>query len=298
LLRLAVLSDIHGSTPALRAVLEDLDRQGGVAQLLVAGDYVGGPQPVETVRMLRGRDAWMILGNSDTSLLRYDSGLTPDFQRTSHQFALLRWAHRHVDRETLSFLRSLPEEGVFRMPGTAPIRLVHIAPVTLGASIYPQLDLAGVGLAMASIAAPVLVFGHSHQPLALARNGWLALNPGAVTGPLNGFVGAQYALLTWQGHCWEAELRGVHYDMGLARKEFQESGLLAEGGPLARSFLLSNETACNIAEDFLAYARLLAGRLGFPPGDPIPDEAWDWAGETFDWDIAAAGRMQYWREKG
>ncbi len=292
-MRLAVLSDVHGSLSALRAVLDDLDQVGGADHMLVAGDYVGGPQPVEGIRILRERQAWMILGNSDAGLLRYAAGQAPDFQRTSHQFALIRWAYRHVDSDTLAFLRSLPAEGVFQVPGTTPIRVIHVPPDVLDASVYPRVNPAGVERALEVVSEPVLVFGHSHQPVAVAQNGRLVLNPGAVTGPLNGFVGAQYALLTWSHDHWEPELRSVRYDKALAEQEFQESGLLDEGGPLARSFLLSDLTACNVAEDFLAYARLVARRLGLPPADYILDEAWDEAAETYDWEGAAAGRLQY-----
>ncbi|MGD2147629.1 MAG: metallophosphoesterase, partial [Anaerolineae bacterium] len=39
-MRLALLADIHGNGSALRAVLADLDRQGGADCLLVLGDIV------------------------------------------------------------------------------------------------------------------------------------------------------------------------------------------------------------------------------------------------------------------
>ena len=48
--RLAVLSDIHGNLPALQAVLEDAGRQS-IDRYLQAGDYTGGPQAAECLRL-------------------------------------------------------------------------------------------------------------------------------------------------------------------------------------------------------------------------------------------------------
>ena len=71
--RLAILSDTHGNLPALEAVLADIEGQG-VDDIIVAGDLVGGPNPVETIRLLRDLDSCMIRGNSDTGFVRHALG--------------------------------------------------------------------------------------------------------------------------------------------------------------------------------------------------------------------------------
>ena len=70
-MRFAIMSDIHGNLPALEAVLADMPPVEGI---IVAGDFIGGPQPVETIRLLRSLNAQMIRGNSDTNLVEYDAG--------------------------------------------------------------------------------------------------------------------------------------------------------------------------------------------------------------------------------
>jgi len=271
-----------------------------VQHLVVAGDLVGGPQPNEVVRLLQSCDARMIIGNTDRALLDYRAGSVPEAWRTCKQFALLRWSAEHVDAGTLDLLRALPEQRVIDIPGTVPIRVVHGSPRDIGEQIFPLRDPEVLAAALGQIDEPVLVCGHTHEPWVVAHGGRLALNPGAVCGPLDGFVGAQWALLTWHGRRWQVELRGVRYDLEDVRTAFRHSGLLADGGVLARGFLLCLETGRNVWGDFLTFARelaqsggLLASRRGLAgdgTSEAIPDEAWDEAVARFDWQAAERQR--------
>jgi putative phosphoesterase len=282
-MRLAILSDVHGNLPALETVLDDV-RQHGVDGLLVAGDLVGGPQPNETTTLLRALDAQMIRGNSDTAVLQYANGLAPASRYTHLQFAMLRWTCTNLHPKTLSTLRSLPEQRVIAMPGTAAIRIVHGSPQDPAGSIYPGRDPASLELALDQTEEPLLVCGHTHEPWQVRRGGRLALNPGAVCGPLDGFVGTQYALLTWADSCWQAELRRLRYDLDLVRAALHDSGLLQQGGALARLLMMCLETGHNPWQEFLAYAWGLADVSGCGDGDAIPNAIWQRAEAAFDWE--------------
>jgi putative phosphoesterase len=281
-MRLAVLSDTHGNLPALEAVLMDI-RRHDVDGIVVAGDLVGGPHANETIHLLRAQNAWMIRGNSDTYLLRYDAGEAPEAWYSSLQWALMRWGYRDLTRENIAFIGSLPEEGVFAAPGTATIRIVHGSPRSPSKGIDPDGDPESLEQALAQTTEPVLVCGHTHIPWKRERQGRLALNPGSVCGSLNGDVRAHYAILTWMNGRWEAEQYAVPYDLDEIRVAFQKSGLLEDGGALARCFLLSIETGHNVAEDFLAYARSIAEGPGAVQRAPITDPVWEQAAATFDW---------------
>jgi protein phosphatase len=123
-LRLAVLSDIHGNLPALQAVLDDLApaRPDG---FILAGDYTGCPQAVETIQILRGLKGWMIQGNGEASLRRFDRGDAPAEWKTLRQFGLLRWDYARLKDETREFLYKLPEQQIVHLDNTATIRVVH-----------------------------------------------------------------------------------------------------------------------------------------------------------------------------
>jgi putative phosphoesterase len=282
-MRLAVLADVHGNLPALEAVLNDIHRRT-VEGIIVAGDHTALPHANETIRLLRSLGSWMIRGNSDDNLLRYDAGDTPEAWRTSRQFGLLRFAHRHLNKDSMEYLKSLPEQRVIEIAGTVPIRVVHGSPWNPSEGLSPDWDLTALNLALTQTPEPVLICGHTHIPWKFERDGKLAFNPGAVCGPLHGDMRAQYAVVTWQDDRWEVEHYAVPYDLTQMRRIFQESGLLEEGGALARAFLLSIETGQNVGEDWLSFTYRLAAETGFKNCDVVPDAIWEQAAATFDWD--------------
>ena len=281
-MRLAVLSDIHGNLPALEAVLQEV-RRPTVDGILVAGDLVGGPQANETIALLAEIKADMIRGNSDINLLRYGRGDAPPPWRTARQFALLRWAHRNLGRPNLEYLRGLPEERVVDAGQASLVRLVHGSPGDSFEGLDPRQEPEALRSALERVREPVLVCGHTHLSWKVELDGKLALNPGAVCGPLNGDPRAQYAILTWQGGRWHAEHHAVAVDHARIRQAFAESGLLEEGGALARAFLLSIETAVNVGELFFSHAYRRAAAAGCEDSEVVPDDIWEEAEATFNW---------------
>lgn len=63
--KIAVISDIHGNYPALKAVLDDIDSDG-IEDVICLGDIVGYYCQVnECIDMLRERKIYSLLGNHD-----------------------------------------------------------------------------------------------------------------------------------------------------------------------------------------------------------------------------------------
>ena len=282
-MRFAILADIHGNLPALEVVLADLNCEH-IDEIIVAGDLIGGPQPNETIQLLRSVNGHLIVGNTDLNLLRYAAGQAPDAWRTHLQFGLLRWSHHHLSQESYAYLKSLPKQQSIKIHGEATIRVVHGSPRSSWEPIYPQRDPALLEMVMSMFDEKVLVCGHTHEPWAIKRGGKIGLNPGAVCGPLNGEVGAQYAILDGEGHTWQVEHRIIRYDLERLQMAFYESGLLEEGGALAEAFWLSNETGQDVGREFLTYAYKLASQAGFAECEVIPDKIWQEASLSFTWE--------------
>jgi len=295
-LHLAVLADIHGNLPALEAVLADA-RAHGVDGYVVAGDLLlGAPFPVETLDRLRALDAWIIQGNGETYFTRYDTGAAPETWQTRAQWALLRWSYARLDRGALDYLAALPDRVVVTLPDTAPICVVHGSPRTLSEGIIPddpetQRQFAQAQLtntvdvedALAQVAEPVLVCGHTHIAWEHHNNGRLALNPGAIGGPIDGVVGAEYALFTWESGRWTADLRVVEYDVDALLAAYRDSGMLAECGAMARALMRNAETGQNYAWYLVLHAYDLAEQAGIAHDGVVPDAIWERAAATLEW---------------
>jgi putative phosphoesterase len=286
-MRLAVIADIHGSLPSLEAVLREIHALS-VDGLLVTGDMTCGPNSVETLRVLQAEGARMVLGNNESYLLRFDSGLAPDWWHTSQQWAFTRWSYKSMDRPSLDLLHSLPEQLVIDLPGTAPSRMVHGSLRSNNEHLDPGYRPEPLREAFAGSTEAVLACGHTHIPWQERTDGRLAFNPGAVFFPGNGDLGAQYAILTWTPAGWQVEHHSVAYDHAGVRKAYVESGLLLEGGAFARGVLLSIETGKDVAMDFLAFAYRLAAEMGSPDCEYVPDDLWEHAVERYDWERKVA----------
>jgi protein phosphatase len=270
--RIAVLSDIHGNLPAFEAALAEIERSGPIDGILVAGDMVGAPGQETVIERLRARNAVMIQGNWEETFIRMAEGRArPEFSCAS-QFAMLRWVQQRLPAETLAFLKNLPQQRTVRFPGAAAIRLAHGSPRHIAESIEPH-ALKQQDEILARVPEPVLLVGHTHEQWMAQRDGHLIVNSGGVSGP-NDCVGAQYALLHWDGDRWSAELRLAHYDVADLRALYRESGYL-DIGPFPRLFLYACATGEHLEHALTAYARQKAAEAGFPETRFIPDAIWD-----------------------
>jgi len=276
------MADIHGNVPALEAVLADVAGQD-VDHIIVAGDLVCGPQPEETRRLLQSLNCTLIRGNGDAYLLRFEDGEAPDYWRTSKAFATVRWQFEQCSDETLDFLRSLPEQRRVEIGNAPAIRVVHGSPRHPTEDLDPKIDPATLDAVLAELAESALICGHTHLPMKAESFGRLVLNPGAVSSPLNGEVGAQYALLTWSRRGWQVEHRLAAYDLKRIRRIYAESGLLEEGGAFTRAWLDCIESGRDLVNPFFDYARLLADQAGYAGSEFVPDPIWEQATATFNW---------------
>src|SRR5512132_659541 len=118
-MRVAILSDVHASAEALRAVLDDIGRRG-VKATFCLGDSVGyGAEPAECLDLLFESCTSIIAGNHDLAAAgRLDVARFSTFARTS-----LISARRHLTPAQRQRVAHLPEEDRF-----GDLLLVHASP--------------------------------------------------------------------------------------------------------------------------------------------------------------------------
>jgi putative phosphoesterase len=207
--RFAALSDVHGTTAALDAVLADL---GDVDEVWVLGDLVAlGPEPVETFERLRALpNARFTRGNTDRYVFS-DEPLPSHFSPGSAE--TFAWTREQLGPERVAWLASLPLE----------IREERI----LGVHAEPGRD-DGDGITedgeLPRADAELVLVGHTHRHVDRSANGTRFVNLGSVALPREGETHASYVVVDGG----EVERRLVPYD-----HERVLAALRASGNPAA-----------------------------------------------------------------
>ncbi|HZE39730.1 MAG TPA: metallophosphoesterase family protein [Stackebrandtia sp.] len=187
----AVLSDIHGSMPALEAVLAEPEVRAADA-IVLTGDIAAGPQPVEvldTLVALGDRAVW-VRGNADRELweIRREGAEVP--------WPEAMWAAGQLRDDHLERIAAMPTTARLEVDGLGEVLFCHATPrddteVVLVDSrpsrwreVLSEMD-DSIG---------TVVCGHTHMPFARLADGVQIVNPGSVGMPY-GRAAAHWALL-------------------------------------------------------------------------------------------------------
>ena len=272
-LRLSFLGDIHGNLPALEAVLSDIDKQAPDAVFLL-GDLINRcPWTRDVIDILRQRDWLSVQGNHDLVLSNLNTPEGPSLFNDRNRFPNVHWTWEQLRLQELRYLRNLPHDLLVEIEGAPPLRLFHGLPDNPFAGIVPGADDGEVSRHIAMYDEPVLICGHTHQPLdrtitprsSPAHNGSACsakqrvLNPGSVGMPYNGDPRAQYLLLDLVQEdgelAWQPQFQRLDYDFDRVASEFRSSGLLESSGAIAALNLRTIRDGQPWASDYQQWVR-------------------------------------------
>lgn len=106
--KVAILTDIHGNAPALRAVLKDIARHPGIGHVYCLGDMVSiGPDTNEVLGLLCSLpNLSMITGNHEQYVLALATGRDPGLagEELEHQ----KWIAARMHPRFIPLLSNLP----------------------------------------------------------------------------------------------------------------------------------------------------------------------------------------------
>ncbi len=108
-MKAAVIADVHGNAPALKAVLKSIDGQKDIDHIYCAGDMIGiGPDSNEVLRLLFSRtDVSMVTGNHDEAVLALLTGA--EYPKSHAETKLHhQWIAKHLDPSFIPLLKGLP----------------------------------------------------------------------------------------------------------------------------------------------------------------------------------------------
>jgi predicted phosphodiesterase len=220
MMRVAIVSDIHGNRHAFEAVL-DAVAASECEEMWCLGDLVGyGAEPDACVELARRHAAICLAGNHDLGVV----GTLPleEFSRGAALAA--RWTQGEISRETRAFLESLEPKyleeqvGLFHASPRDPIWEYVLSPLQAEMCLDVQQHR-------------VCFVGHSHVALSFSRQAgapatgetrgdeeeldiergeWL-INPGSVGQPRDGDPRA--AWLELDTDAWTVTFRRTEYDI-------------------------------------------------------------------------------------
>jgi predicted phosphodiesterase len=176
-MRIAVFSDIHGNCLALESVLADI-QLAGVDQLVCLGDAIqGGPQPAETVALLRELACPIVMGNSDDWLL---TGITTS-SLTPLQHQMRDWSLSKLSEADRAFIAQFPP--IIEMGVSPDKRLLcfHGSPRSYDDNILPTTsDSELQGLLGDDLTHTIYTGGHVHSQLLRRIGDTFYFRPGSV----------------------------------------------------------------------------------------------------------------------
>jgi putative phosphoesterase len=221
---LAVISDIHGNSWALAAVLKDIQSRQ-LKNVINLGDSLYGPlDPAGTAALLLEHNIISIRGNQDRIILEQtaEASVTLDYVRSSLKNEHLRWL------EQLPF-SLLWQDEIFCCHGTPKNDAEYLLENIGNGHVVMKSD-AELCMSLDGVDFKLLLCGHSHLAHIVYFNDKLIFNPGSIGLPaytddlpeyhemesFNPF--AKYGILKKKDNKWQAELVVIPYDWHTASR--------------------------------------------------------------------------------
>ncbi|QBD79119.1 metallophosphoesterase [Ktedonosporobacter rubrisoli] len=221
-MRVAVISDIHGNQLALDAVLQDLQQQAPVDRLVISGDLcLNGPRPAEVLATIQQLRCPVIQGNVDKEIV---TGAPHKGAKKRHTIA---WTREQIGPEGIAYLAALPYTHLVTNPYGRDLLVVHANPLNQEQAIFPTSPNSLLEHLLKEIKPTIgaMAFGHLHIAYTRRWRHILLVDVGSCGLPRDNDLRASYAILTWQDHSWQAEIRRVEYNIKEVVKQLKSSGI-------------------------------------------------------------------------
>jgi putative phosphoesterase len=194
---IALLSDIHGNLPALKAAVVEAKTRGA-KQIICAGDIVGyGPFPNEVCEYLKTNEIKSISGNYDIKVLdviKQGKSAVESLQKKKRELVI--WTAKHLGKTAQRFLQDLPASLEEELPGGHKLLVVHGSPVSNDDNIYPSITPKGLETKLKNARPDILVCGHTHIPFVKTISGILVVNCGSTGLSVDGDPRPSYAIIS------------------------------------------------------------------------------------------------------
>ena len=222
-IKVAIISDIHGNSIALKEVLKDA-KLNNVDEYIFSGDLVNDlPFGNETLEMVKSTSDKVLKGNKEQYLIEFEE---EKYDWNNIQFKNTRFMYNELTEENREYIRKLPHYMELEYEGVK-LLVAHGSPKSVEELLNHRFkDL--IEKYVDELDADALIFGHTHEAMWYEYiNDKLVLNAGCA-GVSPHYVGkAEYVILSINnGKIENIDLRLVDYDIEKVKQKIIESGIL------------------------------------------------------------------------
>ena len=224
-IKIAIISDIHGNSVALKEVLKDAE-QNNVDEYVFLGDLVNDfPMGNETLELVKSKSNNVLRGNKEQYLIELeDEGYNwPNVQFKNTLFML-----NELTDSNREYIRNLPISKSLEFDGYK-ILFCHGSPISVEELLYVDSNEV-LEHYTKELEENALIFGHTHERMwERYINNKLVINAGC-SGVCPYYIGtAEYVILTIENQeMKQVELKRVKYDIEEVKKKIIESGILEQ----------------------------------------------------------------------
>src|ERR1700720_3376284 len=216
-MRVAAIYDIHGNLPALEAVLQEI-RQEKVDHIIVGGDVLPGPMPLESLERLRDVDASVhyIYGNGEVAVLQQMAGEEPAAVRAAYR-PIIRWTAQQLHLEHGQWMSTWPKTLTLEIAGLGSVLFCHATPQNENAIFTRLTPEARLLPLFEPLDGALVVCGHTHMQFDRSIGHTRIVNAGSVGMPF-GKAGVHWLLLGP-----DIQFRHTTYDLAHAAERIRST---------------------------------------------------------------------------
>ncbi|SHG18288.1 metallophosphoesterase family protein [Ornithinibacillus halophilus] len=231
-MKFAVITDIHGNSHALQAVLNDIDLQTDIHYIYCLGDMIAiGPDTNEVLEILFSRDdVSMITGNHDEAVIALLNGEPyPDSHR--HVIEHHQWIANQLNPKYIEKLSTLPRIIKENIQGISIIYShYYIDASNINVPIHQdpfhsivEPSLQNMDSLFEPYDADLICFGHHHPRHYFRGDKKTYLNPGSL-GCQHDAI-APYAIVNIERNAFSIDIREVPYNKIDFLREFEKQNI-------------------------------------------------------------------------
>ena len=228
IVKVAVISDIHGNYIALEEVLKDAKEQG-VEKYIFTGDLINefpfGNKVINLIKDLqKDFDVYVVKGNREQYLIEYD-----EYKYTweNIQFRNTVFMRNELTDENFEFVKELPFLLSIKIEDLS-FKIFHGSIYNISEFIHNYDDVLMEKIANET-EEDIIIFGHSHQRIWEKESyNKLFINAGCSGVSKMNPKHAEYLIMNIDGKNIEIDERNIEFDTDLLKEEILKSGILNE----------------------------------------------------------------------